>query len=1157
DGWSLKVLLLELGAHYASALEHRDSPIVPLSLQYPEWAASTQDKLQDPNLQDDIAYWRTQLAGSPAIVELPRDTVGLARSPHPGQVISRHVPEEVWRPLADLARRHRATPFMVLLAAKAAFLHRYCGQDDLVIGTPSASRLRPAVRPLIGLFINTLPLRIAASANLDFLTLLEHVRSVCLAAYRHQRVPFDRLVQALHPSRTIGANPIFSTMLTLHNEVQMPEFPGVSVTFEDLPTGFAKLPLAVAARLRPQGIRLDFEYATDLWQPATAVRAAGHFEAMMAALGRDPHAPIGQHDLMSSDDRRFLKTHLEGARRAWPGGFVLDRIAAHGRSTPDRIAVETIDARLTYAELLERVEGFAGHLHARGVRAGQHVGLCLDRTERLIIAILALWRLGAAYVPVETDHPPARIRNLLKAASARHLIVEQTTSRGDILDPSATIEWAEAPSSTAPIPAFNVDATAYVLFTSGSTGRPKGVVVPHRAVRNLMSALDEVAPIDIDDRLLSVTTVCFDISVVEFFSPLVAGATVVMAPKGTAGDPSTLVDLLERHEVTVLQATPTTLRLLAEHEAWRGRPKLRVWSGGEVLTEDLAHQLLAKTGGVWNLYGPTETTVYATGGRVTPETLHPTGAPLGAPLPNVKLAVVDRNLQPVLPGVHGELLIAGDNLADGYIGAKSLTKARFIELDGERHYRTGDIVHLDAEGRLIFHGRNDHQVKVRGFRVEPAEVEAALRATTSATDVAVIAHRAPDGDRLVAYVCGGDADPAAWRKALQNKLPEYMVPSLFVPLNAFPVGPTGKLDRSRLPAPSANASVTGGPKPKDPVDLRLARLWKELLGVDSIGLDTNFFDAGGHSLLVVKLASRIESVFGQRIPVAAFFQSQTLETQADLLRGGGAAEQWRMLYPAQPKGHRPPLFVLGAVTRARALAPLLPPDQPLYGLHLFGLESELGNRELTVPQLATRYLEEVRTLQPEGPYRLVGYCEDAKIALEMALQLRWADQPVDFLGFIDMVWLDGHRSRARHRFKRNIQRFGTPFLVHWAKRRLHGSWIEQRDRVVDPYRKTVNRLRNRDLPVELKNRRLVSAIQHALQTYAPRAYPGDLDVFLSGEYFSPRAETLLRGMAEGRLRVHEVAGLHDTLFVPPQVQDLAERIETCLHRSSPKSEMER
>ena len=1157
DGWSLKVFLGDLGVAYADALDGQTPPRPPLEHQYTDWARSTYDWLESSAYQRELDFWRTQMAGVPGPADLPQttassaDDAGAAKDTRasPGASFTHWIPDATWRPLVTFAQKSGTTPFMVLLAGLSTFLHRYTGETDLVIGTPSAARLKPRVRPLIGLFINTLPIRIEVDPRVDVATLLDETRVRALGAYRHQRLPFDRLVHALHPARAPGANPLFNTMLTLHNEVQMPNFPGLRVSYVDIPTRFAKLQLTVAARPRPQGLRLDFEYATDLWTASTAARAADHLERILASFAADPHRRLMDIKLVSPAEERVQHAHLVGPIVDVPATAIVDLVRATAEQRPEHVAVLGSTQRLSYAELVEQVEHVAAHLCRQGVSSGDRVGLCVERSEKLVVAILGLWRAGAAYVPIEPDHPPARIQAMLDDAQVRQVLVEGVDGLPLPAD-KQRLDWPtdrRTPLTTGSWPRIEEESDAYVLFTSGSTGRPKGVVVSHRAVREFVHGMRVWPGIGAADRLLALTTVAFDISIAELLLPLVAGSTVIVADAEARRDPHRLAEAIERHEPTVVQATPTTFRLLVEH-GWPGRPGLRLWSGGEALSRDLATELLSRGARLWNLYGPTETTVYATGERVEIDRLPASNASIGRPMTNVTLHIADEQGAMVPWGVRGELWIGGPRLAEGYASATDLTSARFVERDGRRFYKTGDRVHLGPDGRLEFHGRIDHQIKLRGLRIEPGEIESVLRADESVADAVVTLSPGPAGPQLIAHVvASGPAMVDHWRRLTRSRLPPYMQPTHFVVLAALPVTASGKIDRRRLPAPNeVLPRRPTGVLPSDPVEVKLSQMWADLLLVRYIDSNANFFDLGGHSLLVVQLASRIEATFGHRISVADLFQAQTLREQGELLRGEGAAVVWRTLYPAQTNGQGPPLFLLGAVTRARALAPLLPADQPVYGLHLFGLMSDFMDRELTIPQIAAQYLEEVRLVQPHGPYLLAGYCQDAKIALEMALQLQWAGESVAFLGFIDMVWRHGTRRKGGVRFQRNLRRFGPRFLAHWARRRLQDGWISQRAWVSEPYHAAVSRVRNRALPVEVRNRRLVEAVQHALHTYVPRPYPGDLDVFLSGEYFSPSASTTLRGMADGTLLIHEVPGLHDTLFASPQLECLAKKIATRL-----------
>ncbi|GAA1352273.1 non-ribosomal peptide synthetase [Saccharothrix algeriensis] len=886
DAWSLSVLLAELGENYAAALAGRVPDRPEPRLQYPDFAVWQRDRMGDEVAAAHLDHWARHLAGAPELLTLPTDRPRPAVATHRGALHHREVPAADVAALERLARAHGATLFMVLMAGFTARLGRLAGQDDVVVGTPVAGRSHPDLEGLIGFFVNTLALRTSVAGDPTFAELLDRVRATTVEGLAHADLPFERLVEHLSPQRSLGHAPLFQAQLILQNTPPLDVgLPGVRATAITPDPGVSKVDITLAAEHRGGALALGVEYSTDLFDEATVAEFTDRLVALLAAAARDPGRRVSELDALTGVRRWEVLEGFNDTDLPLPAATTaLDLVAGE----PDAVAVSGPGgAALTYRELAERSDRVAAALRAHG--ATGPVALHLPRTPDLVAAVLGVWRAGAAYVPLDPGWPAERLAAMLADSGATTLLTDPALehpafagavlSLPDVLSPTDQPAPAEQPPG--PRPVIGEDL-AYVIYTSGSTGTPKGVAVPHRAVVNLLASFAPLLSLTAGDRLAAVTTLSFDISVLELLLPLVAGAEVLVVPGDTAGDGAALRALLAERGVTALQATPATWRLL--HAAGGVPPGVttRV-CGGEALPRDLADDLLDGNSLLWNAYGPTETAVWSAAGLVEPS---PAPVVIGPPIGNTRLYVLDAALQPVPPGVVGELHIGGAGVARGYHGRPALTASRFVpdpfsRAPGGRLYATGDLVRHRPDGTLDFLGRADHQVKLRGFRIEPGEVEAALLATGEVREAVVV----PRDERLVAYLVPERRSADLWarlRARLAERLPEYMVPAAAVLLDAFPLTPNGKTDRAALPEPEW-APAGDRVAPRDAVEEVLAGIWCEVLGVPEVGVHDDFFALGGHSLLAAKALARVRGAFSVSVPIGRMFAAPTVAGMAAAL----------------------------------------------------------------------------------------------------------------------------------------------------------------------------------------------------------------------------------------------------------------------------------
>ena len=910
DGWSLLIAFGELCELYDAHASGRAAKLPTLSVQYVDYAAWEREQMSSGHLAEHLVYWKRQLQGAPALLELPTDRPRPAALSFRGGSAYRYLHKHLIDSLTARGRDHGATLFMVLLAAWKVLLHRYSGQDDIIVGSPIANRDLPEVERLIGCLVNSVVLRSRLDGNPTFVDFLKQVKQTTLSAFDHREFPFEMLVEELNPSRNASHAPIFQVLfnfMSFTKELVIPS--GLSVELFDFDTHTSRFDLSLDLQFVEAGehkgqLQARYEYATDLFDERTIVRLHTHFEQVLAAVAADPSFRIQEVPLlMPEEEQRLIEGWNATAQEHDRTRCLHTLLEQTALATPDTPAVTAGSVTLSYRELDRRANQLAHLLAARGVRAGDLVGVCLDRTVEMPVALAAILKAGAAYVPLDPTHPAERLRDMLEDAEVSCTItlnrfaslLDRTKARPLLLDEMQDV-LATQPA-TPPGVVVRPDDLAYVIYTSGSTGRPKGVQIEHRNVVNFINSMRREPGMTASDVLLAVTTLSFDIAGLEIWLPLTIGARIVIASRADGLDGERLISLIEAHGVTILQATPATWRLLLE-AGWIGKRDLKALCGGEAMRRELALALIGKVAQLWNMYGPTETTIWSTVSHV----LEPSNSiPIGHPIANTRVYVLDATGRSAPVGMTGELCIGGEGVARGYWKRPELTAEKFAVItlpDGcaERVYRTGDIARFRWDGQLEFFGRRDHQVKVRGYRIELGEIETILAALPGVKECAVTVREDDPGDkRLVAYVAASagpsfDADAAG--TALRAKLPGYMIPNQFVVLPALPLTPNGKIDHKALPVPDAPATPADDSAEilMNPAQRRVADIWCDLLRLKRVGLHANFFDLGGHSMLLAKLHAALKREFCGDLALIELFQKTTVAAQADRLSSGANAD---------------------------------------------------------------------------------------------------------------------------------------------------------------------------------------------------------------------------------------------------------------------------
>ncbi|MCG8419701.1 MAG: amino acid adenylation domain-containing protein [Proteobacteria bacterium] len=886
DGWSLAIFFDELSQLYRAYAAGKSSPLPDVEIQYADYAIWQREWLQGEELDKQTAFWKEAMAGELPILELPGDHTRPPQHNFRGSQLRFHLDAETTDAIVALGRARGVSLFMTLMAAFKVFLHRISGQDDILLGSPIANRDRAEIEKAIGFYTNTIVFRSDLSGSPTFEELLGRVRDRALGVLANQDIPLEKVVEAVSPDRRSGDNPLFQVMFAVQKAPESAiDIAGVSVEALEVHSATSKFDILLEMQELSRGMQCLFEYNTDIFESSTAQRLIGHLQTLITALASDPGQSIDHVPLMNETEREQVvrgwnATDAEYDREA----RLHDAFVAHAAEKPDAIAVEIGTDSLTYGQLDRRSNQLANHLQGLGVKAGELVGIFVDRSLDMMVGLLGVLKSGAAYLPLDPAYPPDRIGYMLSDSKARILLTQSHLV--DELPPHETTvikldsDWEEiqkASDQTPTCPSGPTDL-AYQIYTSGSTGRPKGVQIPHRAVVNFLASMAREPGLESDDKLLAVTTLSFDISVLELFLPLSVGATVIVATRDEAVDGADLMERIERSGATVMQATPATWRMLID-SGWEKGSKLKVLCGGEALPPVLAGQLIERTAALWNMYGPTETTIWSSCWQVT----DPERVMIGKPIANTQIYIVDRNLQPVPIGVAGDLYIAGDGLARGYHERPELTDERFVPnpfADGTRMYKTGDLARYQQDGAIEYLQRSDNQVKVRGFRIELGEIESVLAQEQAISQSVVTVWDDGTGDkRLVAYTVYKDGESltsSELRKFLRKQLPDYMVPHLFVELDAMPLTDNGKVNRRALPDPLKQdlASEEEYQPPRTDMEKQVAEIWRELLKIERVGLRDNFYDLGGHSLLSTQMTYRLEKKTGYRLgPRSVVFQN--------------------------------------------------------------------------------------------------------------------------------------------------------------------------------------------------------------------------------------------------------------------------------------------
>ncbi|MDU5141178.1 MAG: amino acid adenylation domain-containing protein [Paenibacillus dendritiformis] len=1185
DGWSLSPLTRDLSAAYAARCRGEHPAWPPLPVQYADYAIWQERLLGsggDPGslMTRQLEFWTRTLAGLPEQLELPADYPRPAAASHQGGTVHFHIHKELHGRLLDLARAGKASLFMVLQAALAILLTRLGAGTDIPIGSPVTGRNDDALDGLVGLFINTLVLRTDTSGDPGFRELLARVRQVNLDAYAHQDVPFERLVEAVNPVRSRSRHPLFQIMLVLQN-TPAPELdlPGVDARLQLESAGTAKFDLTVELQERrdakggPDGLDGIVEYSADLFKRGTAEALAARYVRVLESAAAAPDKPMGQLDILTPEERRRILTEWSASEAAAPPPAAIPELfeAQAGRS-PGAAAVVHDGRALSYEELNRQANRLAHLLMAEGVGPEQLVALALPRSLEMVVGILAVLKAGAAYLPLDPDYPAERIAYMLEDGAPVCMVTIAEVSSGlpdtgglprIVLDETAVRERLRQQSSANPSDRerrrpLSPLSLAYIIYTSGSTGKPKGVVIPHQNVVRLFASTMHWFRFGAEDVWTLFHSYAFDFSVWEIWGALLHGGRLVVVPHAVSRSPREFLRLLAQEGVTVLNQTPSAFYQLMQAD--REQPDLGqalglryVIFGGEALEparlEDWYRRHPDHAPRLINMYGITETTVHVSYKELDRDSAA-SGANsfIGGPIPDLRVYVLDKALQPAPPGTAGEMYVAGAGLARGYWGRPGLTAERFVAdpfgPPGSRMYRTGDVAKWLADGTLDYLGRADHQVKIRGFRIEPGEIQAVLARHPEVAQAAVVVREDRPGDkRLAAYVvfaAGATLEPSELRRYAASILPDYMVPSAIIAIDSLPLTPNGKLDRQALPAPELSLDLEGR-NPRTPQEEVLCDLFAEVLGVRRIGIDDSFFELGGHSLLAVRLITRIREALGREAGIGSLFEAPTVAGLAERLDMDGGASALQVLLPLRTHGGQLPLFCVhpaGGLSWCYAgLMKHLGMDYPIYGLQARGI-AQAEELPKTLEEMTADYIEAVRSIQPHGPYRLLGWSLGGNVAHAMAVQLQEAGEEVSFLAMLDAY--PSHYLPIRGEPDEEEALTALLALGGYDKDSIGGVPLTVAN-AIEILRSDSSALATLDEAAILNLKKTYENSVRLLGAYTPRRFEGDLLFYRSTiipDWFDPIEPEMWIPYIGGRIERHDIACRHKDLCQPGPLAEI-------------------
>jgi amino acid adenylation domain-containing protein len=1182
DGWSMGIFWEQLGQVYTALAEGKPNPLTPLQIQYADYAVWQREWLSSDVLAQQLDYWKQQLATVNPILELPTDRPRPAIGTYTGAIASIDLSPQLTTDLKALCQQQGTTLFMTLLAAFEILISRHSGQSDFIIASPIAGRTRTEVEGLIGFFLNTLLLNADLSGNPSFQALLDRVRQVALGAYSHQDIPFEKLIEELNPKRDLSRNPLFQVLFNLLNlEDSNLNLTGLTATPVNIPEVNSKFEMTLYVKEQERQIHFDLTYNTDLFARERIVEMLAQFEQLLTQIVADPTRQIQSYSLLTPGAQVLLPNPLIALPQP-KYTPITTTFTNWATQTPNQTAIVQAARTWTYQELATAAQNIAQILRANNLSIGNTVAVSGDRSFGLIASMLGVLISGGVLLNLDPKLPEARQQVMLATAQAKYLLA--VGNEGSTANLSADIQILTINSDTgktscpetiidpnAALIDLPIDAAAYIFFTSGTTGVPKGVLGTHQGLAHFLTWQRETFSIVPEDRAAQLTGLSFDVVLRDIFLPLTSGATLCLPSITEDLTPGRILPWMEQQQITILHTVPTLAQswLMNVPTGVSLRTLRRIFFAGEPLRDTLINQwreTFPAAGEIINLYGPTETTLAKCYYKV-PKNIRAGIQPAGITLPQSQALVITPARQVCGIGETGEIAIRTPFRTKGYINGTIENQSQFInnpfraDAEDDLIYLTGDRGRYLPDGTLEILGRIDRQIKIRGVRIEPGEIAALLNQHPHIQATVVIAREDLPGDqRLVAYfVSKPNTKPQSseLRQFLDRQLPDYMVPSAFVMLTALPLTPNGKIDTRALPAPDLNRpeSVLKFVAARDEFEIQLTKIWQQVLGIHTISITDNFFELGGHSLLAIRLFSEIERIWGKNLPLATLFQAQTIQKLADILRQEGWAAPWSSLVQIQPgKDSKLPLFCVhpigGNILEYYQLAHYLDRDQPVYGLQSLGLDGKQIPLRC-IEAMATHYIQEMRTIQPTGPYLLVGYSFAGMVAFEIAQQLDRQGEKVALLALLDRTSPTFVPIR--------------PSLLQSAKIHFHNLRLLDRDgRMTYILSRISYKLIHKGNYREYMMGQWQSAISpeyinvfdanlQANEDYQAQVYSGAMTLFRCQVQPLNQALSADLGWSElvtGNLETYDIPTSHYAVLKEPTIQYVAQKLEFCINKIS-------
>lgn len=1176
DGWSFGILLEELGQLYSAYVKGEDSPL-PAAPSFLAFALE-QKKFNRTNRYQAIEqYWIEQYKTDVPVLDLPADFPRPALRTYTGQRLDFPMPQETVKALKQLGAKAGCSFVTTLLAAFELFIHKLSGQDKIVMGLPAAGQPATEHYGLVGHCVNLLPLRSEMDAAMPFSHFLKKQKAVVLDAFDYQLFTFGSLLQKLPLRRDASRVPlvpvVFNIDMGMDNKVN---FAGLTHQKISNPRTFEAFELFLNVNGNAESLVFEWSYNTQLFQAATIRQWMASFEYLIGEIIRQPDRPVKELSLRNSDTVRSLYNRLNAIAAVYPKTTPLHQlISEQAMRLPVHVAVASKQTKLTYRELNESANQLARLLQEKGIGKGDTVGLLMDRTPQLVAMLLAVMKTGAAYLPVDPTFPVDRINFMLQDAVVKLCIVSKAFASGFAVSSQTLMAedaWTQKSNYAKEDLSVSVQGEdlLYILYTSGSTGKPKGVRVRHYNLVNFLYGMQQYLPLTSTDTLIAITTISFDISCLEIYLPLLSGATLHLADSETAKDGHLLLETIQKVQPTIMQATPSTWQMLID-AGWREKHTIKtICCGGEALSKNLADALSPRCQSLYNLYGPTETTVWSTIKKINPQE---DAVTIGRPLANTQVYILDKNLNPVPENTAGEIFIAGDGVADGYLNREDLTREKFLpDPFAERGYmyRTGDLGKLLSSGDMQCLGRVDQQVKIRGYRIEPEEIEACLKQQPQINQAVVVAKQSKNGyPSLFAYVVldtnqtgmvheGSFSKLVAnWKEAMKEELPAYMVPQEIIILPKLPLTPNGKIDKNALPDRPISVSdpINNDREPLTPQERIIIETWQTLLGIDNIRRQDDFFDRGGHSLIAVKMMRMLEKQTGVRLPLATLYEHSTVEKMAAQLAASYQEGDDDCLVPVRTQGSRTPFYfvhgALGNVLGLPLLVKHLHPEQPIFGLRAKDLTGK-GKMPDNIEAVAASYVAAILRQNPDGPYILMGYCFGGLVAFEMARQMQRLGKTVKKLIVIDteannVQEPDAAFARRFHLWKKFARRKSydvSYFLkdpkekIRYEKLKLMESLVKTKRNIVGPKNDPFY------IAAELESRCIAIS-----KTYRITPYDGDVYLIRAGKrvrYAEDKKFLGWRPFVQGEIFVYDVPGIHSEIFAFENSHSTAAMLQRCL-----------